>query len=136
MHTPHRIRTLLALAILSCALVASHPEVSHADWIQTNGPRGGSIRSLLSVPNEAGGTSLHAGSMYVWRTDDQGASWTQHKNGLTDPNLFSLLVVPNGSGGNDILAGTANGIFRSADNGASWSASSSGVQCGSGAARR
>jgi len=44
-----------------------------------------------------------------------------------DPNLFALLAVPNGSGGNEILVGTANGIFRSANNGASWSTSSSGV---------
>ena len=70
MNTPRKIRTLLALAVLPCVLVALQPEISHADWSQTNGPRGGSIRSLLAVPNEAGGTSLHAGATYVWRTDD------------------------------------------------------------------
>jgi photosystem II stability/assembly factor-like uncharacterized protein len=127
MNTPRRIRTLLALAVLPCVLVVSHPEVALADWTQTNGPKGGSIRSLLAVPNGAGGTSLHAGQTYVWRTDDQGASWTQHRSGLTDPTPFALLAVPNGSGGNDILAGTANGIFRSANNGASWNASGNGI---------
>jgi photosystem II stability/assembly factor-like uncharacterized protein len=40
---------------------------------------------------------------------------------------MSLLAVPNGSGGNDLLVGTANGIFRSTDDGASWDASSTGV---------
>lgn len=127
MNTSRRIRTVLALSVLPCALVAFHPEVSLADWTQTNGPWGGSIRSLLAVPNGAGGTSLHAGETYVWRTDDEGASWTQHRDGLTDPTPFVLLAVPNGSGGNDILAGTPKGIFRSANNGVSWSASSSGI---------
>lgn len=127
MNSPRRIRPCLALAVLPCALVAFHPAMSLAGWTQTNGPRGGSIRSLLAVPNEAGGTTLHAGATYVWRSDDEGASWTQHRDGLTDPTPFALLAVPNGAGGNDILAGTPKGIFRSANNGASWSASSSGI---------
>lgn len=124
MHPGRMIRIWLALAVLSSVLLAG---VSHAAWNQTNGPKGGLIRSLLTVPNGAGGTSLFAGQMYVWRTDSNGASWTHAKNGLTDPAAIALLAVPNGFGGNDILVGTSAGVFRSTNNGGSWSPSNSGI---------
>src|SRR6188474_3151330 len=124
-HIMHAQRAVLGL-FLSGLLVASHVGTSDAQWIQTNGPKGGFIRSFVAVPN-GGGTSLYAGQQRIWRTDDHGASWTHLGNGLTDPNPFVLLAVPNGSGGNDILVGTGNGIFRSNDNGVSWNASSAGV---------
>ena len=127
MHAQRAIRGWLATAMLSCVFVAVHAGRSQAQWTQTNGPRGGTIRSLLTVPDGAGGTRLYTGQIRVWRTEDNGESWAHLSNGLTDANAFALLAVPNGSGGNDILVGTGNGIFRSADNGASWSASSNGV---------
>jgi hypothetical protein len=92
-----RLRGLFACAIIS--LAAFHPGTSNANWIQTNGPKGGSIRSFVTVPNGAGGTSLFTGQFRVWRTDDNAATWTHLKNGLMDPNAFALLAVPNGSGG-------------------------------------
>ena len=128
MSRPVRVSSCcLSCAALAAVLVGLNTGESHAQWIQTNGPRGGSIRSFVAVPNEAGGTSLYSGSIRVWRTDDQGASWTPLSNGLTDLNAMALLAVPNGSGGSDIVVGTANGIFRSADDGASWNASSTGI---------
>jgi hypothetical protein len=127
MISPRRIRSWTALAIISFALPALHPDSSRAAWVQTAGPKGGSIRSLAVVPNGAGGSTLFAGSNHVWRLDPNGSSWSHMKNGLTDPNAFSLLPVPNGTGGHDLLTGTYIGVFRSADLGASWSASSTGL---------
>jgi flagellar hook capping protein FlgD len=127
MHVQRAIGGSLATAMLSCVFVAVQADRSYAQWIQTNGPKGGAIRSFVAVPNGAGSRSLYTGQIRVWRTDDNGASWTHLSNGLTDPNAFALLAVPNGSGGNDILVGTGDGIFRSANNGASWNASSNGV---------
>jgi len=126
MHLHRNIRTLV-LAVLPSVLVGLCPQPSQADWIQTNGPKGGSIRALLAVPNGSGGSTVYAGQPYVWRTDQNGASWTELKSGITDPNAFALLAVPDGSGGNDLLVGTGNGIFRSTTNGASWSAASNGI---------
>jgi hypothetical protein len=118
---PGLVAQLIALGVVSlCA------ENAFAAWTQTHGPRGGSIRSFVTVPNGAGGASLFAGQSRTWRTDDRGASWTHLSGGPTDPNAFSLLAVPNGSS-HDLFMGTANGIFRSSNLGASWSSSSSGV---------
>jgi flagellar hook assembly protein FlgD len=121
-------RLQLVRAILLLGVLASqHAGLSHAEWVQTNGPKGGTIRSFVAVPNEIDGTRLYAGQIRLWSTDDAGASWTHLSNGLTDPNAFSLLAVPNASGGNDILVGTNGGIFRSTDDGSSWSAINNGI---------
>ena len=100
---------------------------TQAQWVQTSGPRGASINSLLAVPNGAGGTRLYAGQLGIWKTENGGASWSHFTNGLTDPNMFSLIAVPNGSGGNDLFVGTNSGVFRSTDDGASWNPSNNGL---------
>ncbi|MGH7726908.1 MAG: FlgD immunoglobulin-like domain containing protein [Candidatus Eiseniibacteriota bacterium] len=127
MNVPRTFRGLAVPALIAGALVSLPATAARADWTQTSGPRGGAIRSFASVPNESGGTSLYVGQIRVWRTDDSGANWTHFTNGLTDPNAFALVALPDGSGGNDLFLGTANGVFRSADEGASWNASSSGI---------
>ena len=72
MHVPRTFRGLLAHAMLFGVLGGMSAGTSHAQWVQTNGPKGGSVRSFLAVPNGAGGTSLYAGGVRVWRTDDPG----------------------------------------------------------------
>jgi len=59
---------------------------------------------------------------YVWKTKDFGETWTE----TTTPNLY---VNYNGiSVGNGLLVGgTANGIFRSADGGDSWTSVNEGL---------
>src|SRR5262245_39486024 len=92
---PGWIAPLVSLALL----MSLSPRAADAAWTQTGGPRGGSIRSFVTAPNGTGGTSLFAGQIRAWRTDDRGASWAHLGSGVTDPNAFSLLAVPNGSGG-------------------------------------
>src|SRR4030095_6546640 len=116
------LRTILLAGMLSTLLAG----ISNADWIQTNGPQGGSISSFLTVPNGTG-SRLYAGSIRLWKTDDSGANWSHLTNGLTDANAFSIIAVPNGSGGNDILVGTNAGVFRSTDDGANWSPINNGL---------
>jgi hypothetical protein len=121
------VRVALVRALLAAVLLTLLPERSTADWVQTSGPRGGAISSLLTVSDGAGGTNLFAGQIYVWRSGDHGASWTRLTNGLTQPAAFDLLAVPSGSGGHNILVGTGGGVFRSADQGGSWSSSNIGI---------
>ena len=121
---PRPLRAVLLFLGLLATLVAG---TAHAQWVQTNGPRGGSISSFLVVPNGAGGNRLYAGQIRLWSTDDGGGSWTHLTNGLTHPSAFSLIAVPDGSGGNDIFVGTNGGVFRSTDDGASWSPVNNGL---------
>jgi hypothetical protein len=121
------VRGALARTLLAAVLMTLFVESSTADWVQTSGPRGGSISALLAVPTGAGGTNLFAGQIQVWRTGDQGVSWTRLTNGLTDPNAFDLIAVSNGSGGNDIFLGSNTGVFRSTNQGATWSRTSTGL---------
>jgi hypothetical protein len=51
----------------------------------------------------------------VYRSSDNGQTWSQIVNGLSNRDVFSLLVK-----GNYIFAGTNGGLFRSSDNGNSW----------------
>lgn len=127
MNVHRAVRRLLAQATLASALIALHAGASHAQWVQTNGPKEGSVSSLAAVPNAAGGTRLFAGQIYVWHTDDNGATWSRESSGLTNPNAFVLIGVPNGSGGNDLFIGTNAGVFRSTDEGANWSPINNGI---------
>jgi hypothetical protein len=76
----HAHRAVLGL-FLSGVLMASHLGTSDAQWIQTNGPKGGFIRSFVAVPN-GGGTSLYAGQQRIWRTAETRQDFeTVAKNG-------------------------------------------------------
>ena len=127
MHALRTIRGLPAQAILSGVLVGLLAGPAAADWTQTSGPRGGSISAFATVPNPAGGTSLFAGQIRVWRTDDNGATWTHLPNGLVASTAFDLLPLARPAGGHDLLVATQDGVHRSADHGASWSASKAGI---------
>ena len=113
--------------MLCSLLVVLLADPAHAQWTQTTGPVGGYIRSLLAVPDGAGGSRLYSGQIYVWRTDDNGASWSRLDNGLTDPNAPVLISVPKGAGTYDLLVGTNAGVFRSTDNGLSWTPINNGI---------
>jgi photosystem II stability/assembly factor-like uncharacterized protein len=127
MDAPRAARGILASVLLSSVIVGVQVEISRADWTQTSGPKGGSVRAFLAVPNGSSGTSLYTGGTRIWRTDDQGAHWTSLQNGLTDPNAFTFVAVPNGASGQTLYVGTGQGVFKSSDGGASWSPSSQGL---------
>jgi len=87
-----------------------------AQWAKTSGPEGGGrIYSLLN----AGGI-LYAGTATdgVYRSTDNGQSWTPVNNGLSDDGLDVRALMSSGS---DLYAGTFDGgLYRSTDNGQSW----------------
>ena len=62
----------------------------------------------------------------VFRSTDNGDSWTQVNNGLACGNIRSLAINPGG----DIFAGTTgcgDGLYRSTDNGDSWTLTNTGL---------
>jgi len=104
---------LIAMCSLLLFLIGANCQMSHAQWLQTNGPFGGSISCFASSgPNLFAGSSDGAG---VFVSTDYGASWKSANGGLPNTVVRSLVV-----NGTSILAGTNNGIFQTFDNGRTW----------------
>jgi len=88
-------------------------------WQETSGPRGGNVVALAI--NSTG--HVFAGNGGVFRSMDNGDSWTAVNNGLTNPYVNSLAINSSGH----TFAGVSGGVFRSMDNGDSWTAVNNGL---------
>lgn len=93
-----------------------------AKWAKTSGIEGGFVNALVSD----GGT-IYAGTFGggVYRSLDDGLSWTPANTGLADTALFiTALEAFDGA----LYAGTiSDGVFRSDDGGGSWTRRSDGL---------
>ena len=114
---------VLSLAALDTNLLAGTTDGvfvttnNGSSWISTG------LRDIFVDAFAVSGPFLYAGT-YGSRTflsTDNGSSWTADSVGLTDPFVRALMVSPDGTGGTNLFAGTDGGIFRSSNNGASWS---------------
>jgi ligand-binding sensor domain-containing protein len=91
---------------------------TNAQWQLANGPYGGSIASLATS-----GSNIFAGTYSgVFLSTNNGTSWSQVNNGLTNLNINSLAISEN-----NIFAGTYGGVFLSNDNGTSWTEVNNGL---------
>ncbi|HEY3874110.1 MAG TPA: hypothetical protein VGM92_01420, partial [Candidatus Kapabacteria bacterium] len=86
---------------------------SRAQWVQTNGPNGGSFYTFTSS-----GTNLYAATLdSVFRSTDHGLHWMDTRGTLPAPILITTLFAT----GTNIYLGTSDGrIFLSTDSGGSW----------------
>jgi len=88
---------LILLGILFPCL----PSISLAQWVQTKGPEGGIVSCLVS-----NGKMLFAGSAGgggVFRSTNNGVSWTRVNSGLTNTDIRALALH-----GRFLLAGTGS----------------------------
>ena len=86
--------------------------------------RGTGLDSAVSY-FAASGTTLFAGTYAdgVFRSTDNGQSWTAVNTGLTNKSVWALATI-----GANVFAGTeGDGVFRSTDNGANWTAINAGL---------
>jgi hypothetical protein len=128
------LRAVLAAAVMMFGIIRSNDYVSRAapsafaaeqpapgvlQWRQTSGPEGAVITCLLS-----NGTNLFAGTSVsgVFRSTDQGESWTPINAGLPLIGVQSLAAV-----GTNIFAGTTSGAFRLIDQEERWVAVNAGL---------
>ena len=85
------LRSVVVMCVLLLLLLAS----ASAQWVQTNGPYGGTVNSFA-----VSGTNLFAGTNSgVFLSTNSGASWSQA--GLTNSYVLALAVS-----GTNLLAGT------------------------------
>lgn len=98
------------------------PASLSSPWLQTNGPYGGSITSLV-LKNSDKSVTLFAGTRTngVFRSTDIGENWIAINSGLTNPYIYTVFTD-----GNYIYAGTDSGAFRSTNNGENWIAVNNG----------
>jgi photosystem II stability/assembly factor-like uncharacterized protein len=103
--------------LLSCVILIQLSGNARAQWIQTNGPYGAKIRTFA-----LSGSKLFTGtSGGVFSSTDNGKSWS--RSGLIDTSVTSIITV-----GSTLFAGTyGDGIFRSTNDGASWTPVDSGL---------
>lgn len=95
-------------------------ESAKAQWVQSNGPWGGSVTSLV----------LNAGTMFagtenggVYRRKIDRPSWELTSNGLPLGGRITSLLATEGV----LFAGTSHGVFRSGNGGDLWTEASSGL---------
>src|SRR5688572_1464388 len=169
------LRAVLVVTVVMFGIIRSNDYGSRAEptafaaeqsapgalqWRQTSGPEGSDVISLLSVgPNLYAGTSVSG----VFRSTNQGESWTPINEGLLSQSVQSLAAVgtsifaatPGGGvfrlidqeerwvavnagltdlvvgglavSGTNIFAMTRGGVFRSSDQGGSWTAVTKGL---------
>lgn len=99
--------------------------VTGAQWTQTAGPEGATVRAFVI----SGTNVLAATDGGIFRSTNDGASWTPASNGLAGQFVSSLA-----NNGTALFAGTygANqlsgaGVFRSTDSGATWTPANNGL---------
>src|SRR5262245_44641365 len=112
-----RARTLhivcLGTFLLVLALLAS-PHVARAQWVDTHSHEAHAF--AVSSPN------LLACYVNLYRTPDDGVSWTQANSGLNGDARRLATVGPS------LLAGTwGAGVYRSTDQGTNWTAANTGL---------
>ena len=115
--------------LLFCAALwtlAFLPTKSEADWTRSNGPWSATVMDIL-----ANGSNLFSATRGggVFRSTDNGSSWTPLDNGLTNPYVNSLVVSGSSlfAGTTTLYGGIGGGVFRSTDNGTNWMAASTGL---------
>jgi hypothetical protein len=90
------------------------------------------MNGLAVSANGANGTNLFAVTLYggVFLSTNNGESWTQASNGLTDLGITTLVVSPekNGAGTANLFAGTGSGVFLSTNNGTNWTLVNAGLK--------
>jgi hypothetical protein len=112
----------LATAFVLTLLTVVVSGAARAQWVQTNGPYGCSVSSLV-----VNGTDVFAGTEYgIYHSTDDGASWYTSNNGLTHSSINAIAKVDA-----NIFVGTGGGgVFLSTNNGVNWTAVNNGLPSG------
>jgi hypothetical protein len=119
-------------------VIATDEPLSTTPWVSTGGPLGGLGYDVRIHPADKRIMYVTDNYAGVARSDDGGQTWSQTNAGITVKggtsgdavNIFSLTVDPNdptviwaGTNGE----GSSFGVFKSTDNGATWTAKTAGM---------
>ena len=110
--------TVRALVILVAVALLAAPIIAQAQWVSL-GPKGGDVGALAVDP--ATPSTLYAGMAGggVYKSTNNGVTWTLGNNGLTNRNVTALAIDPITP--TTLYAGTGgSGVFKSTNGGTSW----------------
>jgi hypothetical protein len=114
------MQSIRASFIVGFAILFSFSHVCLSQWVQTNGPEGCSITSLL-----INGNNMFVGvdQNGIFHSADSGKSWRLVYSTIASRASVSAFAVV----GSNVFAGTnVAGVLRSSDGGATWVAPTSG----------
>ena len=112
------MKKLLFIALLNLLFFST----GLAQWEQANGPYTGYVRAIAVDPTTGYVYAGTSGSG-LFRSIDNGSTWTAINNGLASTGVYSIAFS-----GSHIFAGTSgDGIFLSTDNGDNWTAINNGL---------
>ncbi len=108
------MKKIIFLFLLSCiSIFIFNISISRAQWVQANGPNGGTINTLSSNQNGIFAGTDGAGLLY---SSNNGSNWIS-----LDTNVFNALFVYSiGFLNNNIFIGTAGGVYRTTNFGVNW----------------
>jgi hypothetical protein len=96
------------------------------------GNNGAWVRRLVADPTDKqrlfacySGYNNTGTGKHLYRSSNQGASWTDISTGLADAPVHTLVI--NALNPSILYAGTEIGVYESTDDGATWTATSSGI---------
>lgn len=113
------MKNSLHLLVMFLSLMTT-TSLLHAQWTETDGPDDDNITCFA-----VSGTNLFAGTsgMGVIRSTDNGASWKEVSQGISNTPVNALLM-----NGTNLFAGTSgDGIRLSTNNGKTWSTVNTGL---------
>lgn len=112
------MKKLLFLLFIVVFLV--YPQNNFTQWRKTNGPYGGSVKSLVHM-----GKKIFAGTQFgMYRAQSTGGTWDIVGAEWSCLRGTYSAATP----GKKLLAGTENGVLTSNDSGDTWNGSHSSVQ--------
>jgi hypothetical protein len=98
------------------------------NWSQAGTPAD-NITCFAFLGGDAGAACVFAGGGMdgVFRSTNDGGSWTLINNGSTGMSVWALAQSSVGPGKTYLFAGTSNGVYRSSDNGDHWTPVNNGL---------
>ncbi len=103
---------LVFFLIVHCTFIIDNCK---CQWVQTNGPDGGSIRCFAKTSTNKWFAGTIGNGVYY--TTNEGTNWIASNNGITNARVNGMAI----DSANYIYAATERGLFLSTNSGVLWS---------------